>query len=171
MRHLPISSHGEVSSQFGAFLFGARQFDVCQFGALHFDAVPLRGVSVWRDASLARFTLARFPILCLCNLLIQLIQYSMQFWFFFCEGQFYLCACFLSAHVFCEEVLSTPVCREATLLGLLWRAYHFLRIFPSFMRRIVCVIYLLTISTRHRYSIANKFVYRRCFFVSGSYFY
>ena len=42
------------------FFFGARQF-----GALHFDAVPVRRVSVWRDASLARFTLARFPILCI----------------------------------------------------------------------------------------------------------
>ena len=49
-----------VSSQFGAFHFGARQF-----GAFHFDAVPVRRVSLWRDASLARFTLARFPFLCL----------------------------------------------------------------------------------------------------------
>ena len=55
-----------VSSQFGAFHFGARQFDACQFGALHFDAVPVRRVSVWRDASLACFTLARFPFWCLC---------------------------------------------------------------------------------------------------------
>ena len=35
-------------------------------------------------------------------------------------------------------------------VGLLWRTYHFLRICPSFMRRIVCVIYLLIVSTRHR---------------------
>ena len=55
-----------VSSQFGAFHFGARQFDACQFGALHFDAVPVRRVSVWRDASLACFTLPRFPFWCLC---------------------------------------------------------------------------------------------------------
>ena len=54
-----------ITCQFGAFLVGARQFDECQFGALHFDAVPVRRVSVWRDASLARFTLARFPFLCL----------------------------------------------------------------------------------------------------------
>ena len=39
-------SCNRVSSQFGAFLFGARQFDACQFGALHFDAVPVRRVSV-----------------------------------------------------------------------------------------------------------------------------
>ena len=51
--------------QFGAFLFGARQFGACQFGAFHFDAIPVRRVSLWRDASLARFTLARFPCLCL----------------------------------------------------------------------------------------------------------
>ena len=44
-----------VSSQFGAFHFGARQF-----GAFHVDAVPVRRVSLWRDASLARF-----PFLCL----------------------------------------------------------------------------------------------------------
>ena len=55
-----------VSSQFGAFHFGARQFDACEFGALHFDAVPVRRVSVWCDSSLARFTLACFPRLCLC---------------------------------------------------------------------------------------------------------
>ena len=54
-----------VSFQFGAFHFGARQFDACQFGVFHFDAVPVRRVSVWRDASLARFTSARFPFLCL----------------------------------------------------------------------------------------------------------
>ena len=30
-----------VSSQFGAFHFGARQFDVCQFGAFHFGAFPI----------------------------------------------------------------------------------------------------------------------------------
>ena len=33
-------------------------------------------------------------------------------------------------------------------VGLLWRAYHFLRICPSFLRRIVCVIYLLIVPTR-----------------------
>ena len=33
MTHLPISSHGEVSSQFGVFLFGAHQFDAFHFGA------------------------------------------------------------------------------------------------------------------------------------------
>ena len=49
-----------ITCQFGAFFFGARQFDACQFGTLHFDAVP-----VWRDASLARFTLARFPFVCM----------------------------------------------------------------------------------------------------------
>ena len=54
-----------VSSQFGAFHFGARQFDACQFGSFHFDAVPVRRVSLWRDASLARFPLARFPFWCL----------------------------------------------------------------------------------------------------------
>ena len=46
----------QVSFQFGAFHFGARQFDACQLGAFHFDAVPVRRVSVWRDANLARFT-------------------------------------------------------------------------------------------------------------------
>ena len=56
-----------VSSQFGAFHFGARQVDACQFGVFHFDAVPVRHVSVWRDASLAHFTSARFPFLCLCS--------------------------------------------------------------------------------------------------------
>ena len=45
-----------MSFQFGAFHFGARQFDACQLGAFHFDAVPVRRVSVWRDANLARFT-------------------------------------------------------------------------------------------------------------------
>ncbi len=35
-----------VSSQFGAFHFGARQFDAFQFGAFHFDAVPVRRVSL-----------------------------------------------------------------------------------------------------------------------------
>ena len=43
--------------QFGAFHFGARNFDACQFGAFQFDVVPVRRVSLWRDASLARFTL------------------------------------------------------------------------------------------------------------------
>ena len=78
--------------------------------------------------SLVRFSLARVsltrPSLARCiltrsqfgvfqfgafpNFVSKLIQYSMQL-FFFCEGQFYLCACFLSAHVFCEEVLSKPL--------------------------------------------------------------
>ena len=91
-----------VSSQFGAFLLGARQFDACQFGALHFDAVPVR-----RDASLARCQFGAFHFGAFSNfvcVLIQLIQYSMHF-------------CF-----------------------------------------IVYVIYLLIISTRHRYSIANLFI-------------
>ena len=35
-------------------------------------------------------------------------------------------------------------------VGLLWRAYHFLHMCPSFMHRIVCVIYLLIVPTRHR---------------------
>ena len=98
-------------------------------------------VPVWRDSSSARFTLGRcqfgafhfgtFPIF-----VSMLIQYSRQFLVSFLRRpvwrawRIYLCACFLSAHVFCEEVLSTPVCSEATLLGVLWRTYHFLRIFP-----------------------------------------
>ena len=52
--------------QFGTFHFGARQFDAYQFGACHFDAIPVQRVSLWRYACLARFTLARFPFLCLC---------------------------------------------------------------------------------------------------------
>ena len=121
--------------------------------------------------SLVRFTLARvslthciltrsqfgaFPIL-----VSMLIQYSRQFSFFSAKPSlarvaylfmrmFPFYACFLQRNVVYKEVLSTPVCRESTLLGLLWRAYHFLRIIPLFMRRIVCVIYLLIISTRHR---------------------
>ena len=55
-----------ITCQFGAFPFGARQFGACQFGAFHFDAIPVRRVSLWGDASLVRFTLARFPFLCLC---------------------------------------------------------------------------------------------------------
>ena len=47
-----------VSSQFGAFHFGARQFDACQFGAFHFDAVPVRRVSLWRAMSVWRVSLA-----------------------------------------------------------------------------------------------------------------
>ena len=39
---------------------GAFCFDVRQFGAFHFDAVPLRRVSLWRASTSARFTLARF---------------------------------------------------------------------------------------------------------------
>ena len=114
-----------------------------QFGVFQFGAMPVWRVSLW---CVSQFCVYVDPV--------DPVQY-MQFCFF-CEGQFYLCACFLSSHVFCEEVL--PVCREATPLGLLWRAYHFLRIFPSFTHRIVCVIYLLIISTRHRYSIANLFI-------------
>ena len=62
---LAFMAYLRITCQFGAFLFGARQFDACQFGAFHLDAVPVRRVSVWRDASLARFTLPRFPFLCL----------------------------------------------------------------------------------------------------------
>ena len=128
--------------------------------------VPVWRVAFWRGPSSARFSLARcqfgvfhfgaFPIL-----VSMLIQYSRQFSFFSAKPSlarvaylfvrmFPFSACFLRRNVVYEEVLSTPVCREATLLGLLWRAYYFLRIFPLFMRRIVCVIYLLIISTRHR---------------------
>ena len=134
-----------VSSQFGAFHFGARQFDACQFGAFQFGAFQF-----------GAFHFGAFPIL-----VSKLIQYSRQFSFFSAKPSlarvaylfvrmFPFSACFLQRNIVYEEVLSTPVCREATLLGLLWRAYHFLRIFPLFMRRIVCVIYLLIISTRHR---------------------
>ena len=34
-----------------------------QFGAFLFGALPLRRVSLWRDSTSARFSLARFPIL------------------------------------------------------------------------------------------------------------
>ena len=65
IRYILARDRPMITCQFGAFLFGARQFDACQFGAFHLDAVPVRRVSVWRDASLARFTLPRFPFLCL----------------------------------------------------------------------------------------------------------
>ena len=75
-----------------------------QFGAFLFGALPLRRVSLWRASTSARFSLARFPILYLSWCILG-----------------YLIICFLSARVFFEEVLSTPVLREATLLGLLSR--------------------------------------------------
>ena len=124
--------------QFGAFHFGAPKFDACQFGAFQFDAVPVRRVSLWRDASLARFTLAPFPFLCLPTL-IQFLRspVSRGLYFVFLQRRVvcvYLRACFLSAKKyflrlfgaylflrarvaylfalmfpFCEEVFSTPV--------------------------------------------------------------
>ncbi len=59
-----------AACQFGAFLYGAWQLAACQFGASQYDAIPVRRVSVWRDASLARVTLTRFSIV--APMLIQL---------------------------------------------------------------------------------------------------
>ena len=144
--------------QFGAFLFGARQFGACQFGAFHFDAIPVRRVSLWRDASLARFTLARcqfgafhfgaFPMF-----VSTLIQYSRQFSLFSAKASlarvaylfvrmFPFCACFLRRSVAYASLPRSHSTRP-TLARVSLSAYF------SFMRRIVCVIYLLIISTRH----------------------
>ena len=106
-----------VSSQFGAF----------QFGAIHFGAFPI--------------------------FVSMLIQYSRQFSLFSAKASlarvaylfvrvFPFCACFLRRSVVYEEVLSTPVCHEANLLGLLWRAYHFLRIFHSFKCVVLSASYI-----------------------------
>ena len=54
-----------ITCQFGAFLYGEWQLVTSQY-----DAIPVRGVSVWRDASLARVTLTRFSIV--APMLIQL---------------------------------------------------------------------------------------------------
>ena len=65
-----------------------------QFGAFHFDAFPIFVSTLIQDSRL--FSFLRRPV--------------------WRARRIYLCSCFLSAHVFCEEVLSTPICREATLL-------------------------------------------------------
>ena len=111
----------QVSSQFGAFHFGARQF-----GVFHFGAFPILVSMLIQCSRQFSFFSAKPSLARLAYLFVRMFPFS---------------ACFLRRNVVYEEVLSTPVCREATLLGLLWRAYHFLRIFPLFMRRIVCVIY------------------------------
>ena len=110
-----------------------------QFGAFLFGALPLRRVSLWRASTSARFSLARFPILYLSWCIIG-----------------YLIICFLSARVFCEEVLSTPVLPRSHSTRLTF-AYHFLRVFT------LCVIYLLIISTRQRWLHHSELVYLRCF--------
>ena len=82
-RHLVVV---RVSSQFGAFLYGVCHFGACQFGTSQYDAIPVRRVSLWRDASLARVTLTRFSFLllsCMCHsdafLIFMLIQYTILF--------------------------------------------------------------------------------------------
>ena len=97
-----------------AFCFDARQFGAFHFGDFHFDAVPVRRVSLWRASTSARFSLARFHFGAFLfgafpNFVSKLMHNRL------------FDHCFLSARVFCEEVLSTPVLREATLLGLLSR--------------------------------------------------
>ena len=52
-----------LTCQFGAFLYGAWQLGACQFGASQYDAIPVRRVSIWRDASLTRVTPTRFSFL------------------------------------------------------------------------------------------------------------
>ena len=119
-----------------------------QFGTFLFGALPLRRVSLWRASTSARFSLAHFPIWYLSWCIIG-----------------YLIICFLSARVFCEEVLSTPVLREATLLGLLSRITFCVLLLYK------CVIYLLIISTRQRWLHHSELVYLRCFLVFGPWFY
>ena len=98
-----------------------------QFGVFQFDVRPVWRVSLWRVSQFCVYVDPVDPV----DPPVDPIQYSMQF--FFCEGQFYLCACFLSGHVFCEEVLSTPVFRQATLLSayfsFLYASYCLLHIF------------------------------------------
>ena len=80
-----------VSSQFGAFLYGA-----CQFGASQYDAIPVRRVSLWRDASLARVTLTRFSFMRL---------YSVCNFVSACCGAYYFGPClFIIANLFIEGV-------------------------------------------------------------------
>ena len=140
-----------MSSQFGAFHFGGRQFDACQFGAFHFDAVPVRRVSLWRDASLARFTLARFPFLCLtaqkffyASLALSrfapmLIEYASKA----CSTRsiYILWACFLSAK-------KCFICAHLSL-------------FCVWFLCVSCIISLLILLTCHRgYTIADLFISR-----------
>ena len=135
-----------VSSQFGAFHFGARQFDAFQFGAFHFDAVPVRPVSLWRDASLARFTLARFQFLCLTAqkcvlrqfgtyLVLRLCWSSMRVWrvarvaykfvgmFPFCEEEFFM----LARISFCVFFLCLSCIISLLILPTCHRGYTTLR--------------------------------------------
>ena len=169
-----------MSSQFGAFPFGARQFDACQFGAFHFDAVPVRRVSLWRNASLARFTVARFPFLCLtaqkCFLPTPVWRRSVFFMrvslfcvFFLCVSRISFCpyfsfVCRVSRFVpmlidYASMVCSTrsiyicdgPFCEEVVFYARI----SFLRIFP------LCVahhlfINLINVSSRLHY---NRLVY------------
>ena len=102
-----------------------------QFDAFHFGTMPVWRVSLWR-----------------------LIQYSRQFSFFSAKASlarvaylfvrmFPFCACFLRRSVAYASLPRSHSTRP-TLARVSLSAYF------SFMRRIVCVIYLLIISTRHR---------------------
>ena len=145
-----------LSCQFGAFQFGRRKFDACQFGTFQFDAVPVRCVSLWRDASLARFTLPRFPFLCLPTLIRFLRRpVSRGLYFVFLQRRVvcvYLRACFLSAkkcflrpfgaYLFLRArvpylfALMFPFCEEV----FFYARISFLRIFP------LCVVHHLFIN-------------------------
>ena len=145
-----VFAHGQITCQFGAFLFGARQFDACQFGVLHFDAVPVRRVSVWRDASLARcqfgaFHFGAFPI-CVPNCtevfsmwVWRLCWSSMRVW---CVAR--AAYTFVGMFSFCEEVFFMRV-----------------SIFCVFFLCVSCIISILILSTCHRgYTIADLFISR-----------
>ena len=132
-----------------------------QFGAFLFGALPLRRVSLWRVSQFC--TNLRWSGTCerqfradyLCACFFSAFHN-------FCYLSWciigYLIICFLSARVFCEEVLSTPVLLRSHSTRLTF-AYHFLRVFT------LCVIYLLIISTRQRWLHHSELVYLRCFCV------
>ena len=106
-----------ITCHIGAFCFDARQFGAFHFGDFHFDAVPVRCVSFWRASTSARFSLARFHFgAFLFGAFPTFVSKLMH------NRLLILIICFLSARVFCEEVLSTPVLlRSHSILGLLSR--------------------------------------------------
>ena len=108
----------------------------------HFDAVPVRRVSLWRASTSVRFSLARFHfgafLFGAFPNCVSKLMHNMLF-----DHLFPFCACFLRRSV----VYASFAAKHSTRLTF---AYHFLRVFT------LCVIYLLIISTRQRgYTVAN----------------
>ena len=136
--------------------------------------MPVRRVSLWRDASSARFTLTRFPFLCQPTL-IQFLRRPVSRGLFarmfpFCEGVFSMPVCRVSrfapmliecASIACS-MRSIYICGHLSFLrrSVFLCTYLFFAYF-SFGCRIVCIISLLILSTCHLgYTIPYLFISR-----------